>query len=351
MDWSKGYSARYYASIVDRSTMRDLGISRLNLNDLNRNTSRIEITGGSIKRTITDLRQSASLDCVNYEDTGEQFIRVWLDARQEGESSHTPLFTGLATSPKKTYNGRMISNTVECFSVLKIADDILLDPGWYAPLDVDGPMLVRDLLSVIGVEIVINPITSETRTLSQNILAESGETNLSMANTILATIGWDMRIDGYGTIYLDPIARDPIATFDSIGYDIIEPSLDVEYDWYECPNVLRVITGGVSAVARDDHEDSPLSTVNRGREVWKQETDANLNDGETVAEYARRRLSELQNVYKNVSYDRRYDPDIYPMDVVQLNYPAQDLVGYFRIESQSIELGYNAKTSEEVFQI
>ena len=47
-------------------------------------------------------------------------------------------------------------------------------------------------------------------------------------------------------------------------------------------------------------------------------------------------------------YDRRYMPGIVPGDLVRLHYPEQKLDGVFNVESQSIELGYGAKTSEQV---
>jgi hypothetical protein len=41
-------------------------------------------------------------------------------------------------------------------------------------------------------------------------------------------------------------------------------------------------------------------------------------------------------------------PDLYPGDMISLHYPEQDADGDFTISSQSIELGYAARTSEEV---
>ena len=51
MDWSKGYSATYYAKRVDPATWRDL--------------ETIKLTGGSIKREPSGLRESADIECVN----------------------------------------------------------------------------------------------------------------------------------------------------------------------------------------------------------------------------------------------------------------------------------------------
>ena len=106
MDWSKGFSSRYYISVLDRTTWRDL--------------RRLEITGGSIKREDSELRESADIDFADYSEETEQLmsteglIRVWLDAKQDGDSSHIPLFTGLATSPGRNINGRLVTNTLEC---------------------------------------------------------------------------------------------------------------------------------------------------------------------------------------------------------------------------------------------
>ena len=129
---------------------------------------------------------------------------------------------------------------------------------------------------------------------------------------------------------------------------MIEPSIAVEYDWYSCPNVFRAVQDDLSAVARDDDPDSPLSTVSRGREIWAEETSCDFNTGESIAEYAVRRLKELQSIAVTASYERRYHPDVLAGDVIRLRYPAQGLDGLYKVTSQSIELGYGAKTSEEV---
>lgn len=105
--------------------------------------------------------------------------------------------------------------------------------------------------------------------LAESIVAEDGESNLSMADRILDAIGWRLRIDGDGTIRIMPAAADPVARLDPISNDLLEPKIKITADWYNCPNVLIVVAGDVTAVARDDDPDSPLSTVSRGREVWK----------------------------------------------------------------------------------
>lgn len=334
MDWVKGYSASYYLSILDKDTMRDI--------------NRIELTGGSIKRSLSDLRESADVDCKGYNSNTEQYIRIWLDTKQEGSSSHTPLFTGLATSPTSRYSGRVKINAVQCYSVLKIAQDVMLPRGWYAPADANGGKLIKQLLEIVGVPVII---ADDSPSLTQAIIAEQGENHLSMTDKILTAINWRLRLDGYGSIFVEPLDRTSKILFDANDMDIVESEIDITYDWYNAPNVLRCTLDDSYAVARDDDPKSALSTVNRGREVWYEDSNVQLNTNETLAEYTQRMLKEYQRVATNISYNRRYYPGIYPGDCISLNYPAQGANGTFLITDQSITLGYNAQTSEEVIQV
>lgn len=334
MDWSKGYSAWYYMSILDKSTMRDI--------------DRIELIGGTIKRSLSDLRESADVDCKNYNSKTEQYIRIWLDTKQEGSSSHIPLFTGLATSPKNRYSGRRKNNTIECYSVLKIAQDVMLPRGWYAPAEANGGKMIKQLLSLLNVPIYIS---ENAPSLSQAIIAEQKENHLSMTDKILTAMNWRLRLDGYGAIFIEPVSRDPKVMFDANDMDMIESEIDITYDWYTAPNVLRCTLDDSYSVARDDDPKSPLSTVSRGREVWLEDNDVYLNANETLAEYTTRMLKEYQQTATNISYNRRYYPGVYPGDCIRINYPAQDVSGIFLITDQNVNLGYNARTSEEVIKL
>ena len=134
---------------------------------------------------------------------------------------------------------------------------------------------------------------------------------------------------------------------DNIENDIIETSVTDNRDIFSVPNVLRVTLDGSAATARDDDPDSIYSTVNRGREVWQRE-DAKLAAGETLGEYAVRRLKELQNPSRKLSYTRRFQPDVNVNDLVSIVYPKQRIGDVFRVTSQTITLSHGAKVKEEV---
>lgn len=331
MDWSKGFSALYHMTIVDPVTWRDIEI--------------LDITGGSVDRSDSGLMHSADLDCVNFPYTNETYIRVYLDARQEGSSEHVALFTGLATTPDDDFEGTIKRNTLQCYSVLKAAEDVLLPRGWYAPAGIDAAVLLDRLLSVLPAPVTIEDGTPR---LQSSIVADDEDSHLSMAEKILAAINWRMRITGYGEIAILPQPDEITATFDPLENDCIETEITVSHDWYSCPNVFRAIDEDLTAVARDDSEDSPFSTINRGREIWMQDTSCDLADNESIGQYALRRLREEQSRAISGEYTRRFSPDIMPGDLIFLKYPKQGLNGTYRVTSQSIELTHGARTSEEV---
>lgn len=336
MDWSKGYSASYYLTYVDPYTWSD--------------RNRIEISGGSINRSSDGLRESASLTCKQEFSDIETWVRVYVDIDQNGERSREALFTGLATSPSLEFNGNIKTNNYECYSVLKPVDDIILPRGWFAAAGASGAEAVKDLLKATSAPSGVPDeyLEDKTQYIKEYIIAEDGESNLSMLDKILTAINWRLRIKGDGSISIEPVAAKSSYRFDPLDFDIVEPSIKVSNDWFDVPNVFCAISDGLTAVAKDEDPDSVLSIQNRGREVWKTETNCDLAEKETIEVYAYRRLREEQQIMKSASYSRRYIPDVIPGDLITLSYPKQNMDGLFYVDNQSIDLGYSARTNEEV---
>lgn len=329
MNWIKGFEATYYMTIVDRDTWKDL--------------ERIEITEASVNVADSDLRQSAEVGCVNY-DQGEQWIRLWLDARQSGsQPEHVAMFTGIATSPTRTINGVLRKDKLECYSVLKPAEEIPLQRGWYAPKGRDGTQIIKELLKVTPAPVIIDEGSSGI--LSQSIIAENNESHLTMVGKILKAINRRIWIEGDGTVHVSPKADSIVASFDPLENDAVQTTLDISNDLYKCPNVFQAFIGDASAIARDE-SDSPISIPSRRREVWKTEDNCDLNDGETLLQYAQRRLKEEQTVAVQVSYNRRFVPNVSVGDYIRLHYPEQGVDGMFVVKSQSFNLEYGAQVSE-----
>lgn len=330
MNWNKGFTAQIYVTTVDPATWRDL--------------DRMDIYGGSITRSESTLQESASLDCLDYDQTAERWIRIWMDAEQNGSGAHVALFTGLATSPDRDINGRLFADTVDCYSVLKPAQDVLLPRGWYVPAGASCAEAIAQLLSVTPAPKHINGVSPA---LKEAYIAEENETHLTMAQKLLTAMDWRIRITGEGEIYIEAKPTAAAVSFDAIENDSIEPKLKVSRDWYECPNVFRATQNDVSAIAMDTDPNSIFSTVSRGREIWKQDSNARTSESESLQAYAERRLKEEQNVVYKASYDRRYNPELTVGDLVRLHYPEQQIDGIFRVANQNIDLTSGGRTSEE----
>jgi len=88
MIWSRGFSARFTASVVDPCHMERY--------------KDIRITGGSIERNTEKMMESADISMTELIETGEAWIRIWLDARQDaGASAHIPAFYRDHIGPRK----------------------------------------------------------------------------------------------------------------------------------------------------------------------------------------------------------------------------------------------------------
>lgn len=332
IDWSKGIVAKYYATIVDPGTWRDI--------------EKIDIIGGSINYTDSGVRGSADINCRVFDHENEHWLRIYLSANQNRETELIPLFTGLASSPDITYDGRIPDSKVQCYSVLSPAEKIYLPLGWYAQYGSNGATNVRDLLrDIIPAPIVID---GSSASLAENIIAEGEETRLSMVDKILKAINWRIYLDGDGTIHIAPMASLISGSFGYDTNDVLEMSVTISNNWDEIPNVFRAVGSGISSIARDEDPNSRFSIVNRGREIWAQETGCTLSNGEKISEYANRKLREAQKVSKTIDYTRRFMPNIKIYDQVLLNYPEQGITGTYTIKSQSINLGYGGQVSEQV---
>ncbi len=336
MDWNSGFSALYEMKVVNPVSWMDAGS--------------LDLTGGTVtKKTSSNLIESARIQMT--EQIRECWVRVYLKAKQTRSIDRVPIFTGLAIAPKRELDGVRENYNVECYSVLKPAQDTLTPRGYYIPAGAGGAEIAAELLKVGPA-----PVTYEEHgpTLTEAIVSEDKDTNLTLALKALNAIGWRIRIAGDGTIHICSPADESRALYDAYDHDAVEPKVTDSDDWYSCPNCIRVVSGSNTVEIKDEDPASPLSTVSRKTyrggtgEIWKQEIVTSLSSGESLSEYAQRKLKEAQAHARSISYTRRFNPDLTVSDIVTLHYPRQGIDGDFRITEQTITLGYGASTSEKV---
>lgn len=330
MNWDKGLTATYHMNLVNPVTWRD--------------QDAVKMLSGSTSMTNEGLRQTADITVSSFERKCEKYIRVWLEAEQNGAAARIDLFTGIANAPNESIGTSRTEVNLECYSVLQPVEGVLLERGWYAPAGMPGGDLIRSLLSVTPAPVQIH---EGSPVLTDYIIAEDKENRLTMIDKILQAIGWRMKIHGSGLIEVGPMP-DKISAVFGEERDMIEAPVTPSDTWFQIPNAFRAISGDSAAVAMDNSEDSALSIVNRGREVWDVESDCVLNEGESLEQYALRRLKEEQSKAGSMEYSRRFDPDVLPSDLIRIHYPGYGLVGTFYVESQDIDFDTKLSVSEEV---
>lgn len=338
MDWNKGFSAQYDLMKVDPVSFLDIGF--------------LKFTAGTIDSKKDGMMQSADLTMT--EDPGECWVRVYLKARQTTGGARVALFTGLTSAPERKMDGVRPTYNVECYSVLKPVDDVLVPRGYYAPAGADAAALVAELLSVGPAPVEVDP---DGPSLVEAIVAEDDMSHLDVAWLILDAIGWRMVIDGSGTVRICPPATESSATFDTRNNDVIELALTDEQDWFSVPNCIRVVSGQQYVEYKDSDPNSRVSTVsrkaNRGGtgEIWMSDSASSIGSNESLAEYAMRTLRSQQSPARTVGYSRRFNPAVMIGDLVTLGLSSAGISGTFRVTSQKIDLGYGCRTTEEVVAV
>ena len=331
MDFTKGYTAAFYAAFLDPITWVETG--------------RLEVLSGSVSRTADGLRQTAELTVRQYNEPIDRWIRIYMDCDQNGSRAHEPLFTGIVSTPGSDHSNAITDVHLTAYSPLKAGEDIKLQLGYYVPANKNGVRAIKDLLKTLPAPIEVQ---GDGVPLQESIVAEQNENCVTMTQKILDAMNWKLQIRGNGTIVLSENLDEPepVETFGANEADVLELSYSKGRDWFNCPNVFRATSGSATATARDDDPASELSTVSRGREVQATEDNVTLAETESITQYAKRRLKELQAKTETASYTRRYLPDVNVGDAVRLNYP--DLQGVYKVQSQNIALGTAARTQEEV---
>ena len=326
MDWRAGFTAEYHLFIVNPDTWED--------------EREIPMKSGSISRSLDgELAESASFDLT--ENIRETWVRAYLVARQDGAVERHPLFTGLTSIPKRDINGQMETFSVDCYSVLKPAADKMTQLGEYVLAGTQAARKAAEYLRKTGIRA---GYLGNSPNLADSIVAESGETYLTMALKLINAIGWHLKITGRGEVSIEPYSNEIRASFSGMDADVVEPSVSDSQDWYSCPNVLRVVGNSHAVTVRDD-----AAVRLRGREIWSEEK-ATETQNESLADYARRRLSELQQATKTIEYTRRFNPDVRPGDLVRFSYPGIGIDGNYRVISQDIDLTYGCRTGEVSYE-
>lgn len=314
IDWTKSMQQSFEYYIVNPRTWEDE--KRLDT-----------VTKSTISRdSEADTLGSASID-IN-ESVGECYIRVYLIAIQNGLKDKRPLGTFLVQTPSSTFNGKVRNVVMDAYTPLIELKESCPPIGYYIA-EQDN---VMEHVTRLTKEHLRAPVVVATnkKTLYSDFVADPNDTWLSYLSALMVNAKYTYDIDELGRILFAPrqdiSAMQPVWTYTDDNSSILYPEITMDHDLYGIPNVVEVIYSKgkeyfYTRVVNDD-ENSPTSTVRRGREIVHRVTDPDLIGDPTENQinlYAEQLLKEASAIEYTISYTHGYCP-VRVGDCVMLNY-------------------------------
>ena len=228
-------------------------------------------------------------------------------------------------------------------SVLTPAADKKFDNGACVHKGQDGASWVAEKLR----ETVKAPVVVDgSFTLDRHYVFNLGETYLDGCWKVLSAAGWCLQISERGVVRVMPVPSTPSVVYDSSAVrDQIGHSIPID-DVY---NVVRVWDGENVAEAINDDPDSPTSIRNRnGRRIEYTEESPALVDGETLDDYANRKLDESSAIYETYEIERDWIAGTLPYTCARVYLPEAQTQCVCSVMRQEIECKTGISVRETV---
>ena len=331
-DWSASMQQTFEYYIVDPGTWKETKLlDNVKTCTINRDSD--TETLGSATIDVTDL-------------VGECYIRAYLVTIQNGLRERHPLGTFLVQTPSSSFDGKIRSVSMDAYTpLLELKESP--PPLGYSILKGQN---IMEIAYQIAREHVRAPVISAScdDTLSGDFVANTDDTWMTFLRDLIGNAKYNFELDELGRVLFSPkqdiASLQPVWTYDDINSSILYPEISMDHDLYGIPNVVEVVYSSGSDIyyARvvNDDPNSPISTINRGREIIYRQSNPSMSGDPTeyqVKEYARQLLSALSTIEYTISYTHGYCP-VRLGDCVRLNYSRAGIENIkAKVISQSIK--------------
>lgn len=341
-DWTNSMDQTFEYYIVDPKTWAD--VKKLD------NVKSCTISRDAEVETLG----SASIEVT--ESVGESYIRVYMITNQNGITEKHPLGTFLVQTPSSSFNGRIRNVSMDVYTPLLELKEKQPPIGYSVLKDSN----IMENAYLITRENVRAPVvkTECSDTLHGDFVANTSDTWMTFNRDLIANAKYEYALDEMGRILFSPkqdlASLQPVWTYNDDNSSILYPDIDMKHDLYGVPNVVEVIYSNgrdyYHARVVNDDVNSPISTVNRGREIVYRETNPSLTGDPTemqIQEYAERLLRELSSLEYTITYTHGYCP-VRLGDCVRLNYSRAGLKDIkAKVISQSIKCKPGCEVTEK----
>lgn len=341
IDWTKSMSQTFEYYIVDPGTWKDMKpLNNVKSSSINRDKN--SQTLGSATINVTD-------------SVGECYIRIYLIATQNGITEKIPLGTFLVQTPSSNFNGRIREVNMDAYTPLLELKENQPPIGYTILKDANimesAYISTRNFLRAP----VVRPECNEI--LTNDFVADLDDTWMSFLSDLIANAKYEYDIDEMGRILFAPKqdleTLQPIWEYNDDNSSILLPEISMDHDLYGIPNVVEVTysNGRIYYHTRvvNDDENSPTSTVNRGREIVHREADPNIGGIPSkyqLKQYAEKLLKELSSIEYSIKYKHGYCP-VRIGDCVRLNYNKAGITNIkAKVVNQSIQCQSGCQVTE-----
>ena len=313
-DWSKSMQQTFEYCIVDPGTWKD--VKKLDT------VKSCSITWDS----GTDTLGSATIDATD--TLGECYIRVYLVTIQNGLRERHPLGTFMVQTPSSTFDGKIRTVSMDAYTPLIELKEKQPPLGYSILKDAN----IMDMAYQLTAENLRAPVvrTKNADKLYYDFISETDDTWITFISDFIVNAKYSFGLDELGRVLFvpaqDTASLQPLMTFDDSNSSILYPEISMDHDLYGLPNVVEVIYSNGSkhhyARAINNDANSPISTINRGREIVYRETDPSFAGEPTddqIDAYAQQLLRKMSSIEYTVSYSHGYC-GVRLGDCVRLNY-------------------------------
>lgn len=341
-DWTQSMQQTFEYYTVDPATWRDLKrLDTVKSCTINRD-SEVETLG------------SATIDVT--ESLEECYIRVYLVTIQNGIREKHSLGVFLVQTPSTSFNGKVQEVSMDAYTPLLELKEKPTPLG-YSILKGDNIMNVAYRLTRENCRApVVEPSCDET--LFDDFVANVDDTWLTFLTDLISNAKYTFGLDEMGRVLFlpkqDTSSLQPVHTYHDDNSSILYPEVTLDRDLYGIPNVVEVVYSSgnsyYTARAVNDDENSPISMVNRGREITYRESNPSIIGNPTenqIDEYAEQLLRNLSSLEYTITYSHAYCP-VRLGDCVRLNYKRAGLEDVkAKVINQSIECKPGCKVTEK----
>lgn len=341
IDWLSSMQQTFEYYTVDPNTWRDV--------------KKIENVISSTIDRDSEAETLGSATITMSEAIGECYVRIYLVAIQNGKTYKVALGTFLVQTPSWSFDGKTKEISVDAYTpLLELKEN--LPPIGYSLLEGENIMNIAYRLCRERVRAPVIEAVCDTN-LYDDFVANTNDTWLTFLTDLIENAKYVFDLDEMGRVLFLPVqdtaSLQPVWTYTDDNSSILYPDISLDRDLYGIPNVVEVVysSGKDNYYARvvNDNPNSPISTVNRGREIVHRVTNPSLYGDPTenqTREYAERLLKELSTLECTVTYSHGYCP-VRVNDCVRLNYTRSGISGVkAKVISQSIDCSAGCKVTE-----